>query len=94
MNLKYWNERAKKQGALYCGNVTHTAKEHYEFYERKKEFLKKWIPEHVRVLDFGCGPGNFSELFKKDAYMGVDVVRSAILMALGDGYEYVHIKRF
>ena len=43
--------------------------------------IKKLLKDKEKVLDFGCGNGRFSEIFKKTQYIGVDISSKLIDMA-------------
>jgi len=73
-SLVYWQNRYKKYGSFYVGDKRHNVTEHYLFYEDKKNYIKKFIPEYSKVLDFGCGVGMFADLFDNTKYIGVDIV--------------------
>jgi SAM-dependent methyltransferase len=39
----------------------------------EKSIIQEHIPKNANVLDFGCGTGQYSELFEDNKYAGVDV---------------------
>tara|TARA_Y100000590_G_C15577672_1_gene961097 strand:- start:169 stop:798 length:630 start_codon:yes stop_codon:yes gene_type:complete len=59
-----------------------------------KEFIKNNIIHKSFTLDFGCGTGNFSNLFNNKRYLGVDINSSFINYAnkKNKEYEYCNVK--
>ena len=53
-----------------------------------KEYIKENINLNHKILDFGCGTGNFSNLFKKDKYLGIDINKNFISYAKQKNPEY------
>lgn len=52
-------------------------------FKKQKEIIKKYfkLMENDLVLDLGCGPGEFSPLFEKKNYIGIDVNKKDIVYA-------------
>lgn len=42
-------------------------------FKTEKAIIRERIPKNASVLDFGCGTGQYSELFESSKYVGVDV---------------------
>lgn len=77
--LSYWLNRYKKQGYDHYGATWNIADGVYnKKVKERKKFFKEWTKgkEFENVLDFGCGNGYMSGLFK--FYLGIDVVPDLI----------------
>lgn len=64
--LRYWEERAARHGARSVVHIGHSEDELAAVTETQKEILLPLFHERLRgdeqqVLDFGCGPGRFTE---------------------------------
>ena len=42
-------------------------------FKTEKRIIRESIPRNAGVLDFGCGTGQYSELFEDDKYVGIDM---------------------
>ena len=68
--LDYWNKRVKKYDKEAVG---------YRPYEKNK-FLVQYVNPNYKTLDYGCGIGATSSIFKSD-YLGVDIIERLIIVA-------------
>ena len=52
-------------------------------FKKQKEIIKKYfnLTENNLVLDLGCGSGEFSTLFEKENYIGIDINKKDIAYA-------------
>ena len=68
--IEYWNERAKNYGVRSVIHLGHSEEELEKITQFQKDFLLPKLKEVLTgneniVLDFGCGPGRFSEALAK-----------------------------
>lgn len=53
-----------------------------------KKYIKENINPNHNVLDYGCGTGNFSGIFEKEKYLGIDINKNFISYAKLKYSEY------
>lgn len=81
--IEYWEQRAEKLGAFSVINIQHDINDYNKVLEMQKEKIFPHFKSQLKgdekiVLDFGCGPGRFTEdlgnLINGKA-IGVDVIK-------------------
>lgn len=80
--LKYYQENAQE---FYDSTVNADLSEHYE------RFLK-YIPEHGKILDFGCGSGRDSRAFLQKGYFVEAIDGSSELCKLASEHCGIQVK--
>lgn len=75
----YWNTRYAEHGARAHGHIGRTAAEINILREKRRAFVLPLVPRDLVTLEFGCGPGDWSEFFI--GYLGVDFCQKAIELA-------------
>jgi len=55
------------------------------------DFFSRWIPEDARVLDFGCGFGEFINAVRARRRIGVDL-RESVRERLAEGVEFARVE--
>lgn len=90
-NVKqYWRERyriQKEKTAGYSGSLEGYG-ERVKWVENE---LRKLNLLNLRVLDYGCGTGMYSQLFDKNKYLGIDIT-VGLLFHTPEGYDYTCIQ--
>lgn len=80
-NVKeYWDKRSSIQKELtvgFSGNQNMSLQNNE--YDEKTEFVKQYIDNNLKTLDYGCGIGRWSNLFKN--YLGVDITKNLLEIA-------------
>jgi SAM-dependent methyltransferase len=74
----YWEQRALRQGELVVGYGGHKKiQEQDQEYKVKIDFVKPILNPNLQTLDYGCGIGRWSSLFRKQ-YLGVDITERVL----------------
>jgi 2-polyprenyl-3-methyl-5-hydroxy-6-metoxy-1,4-benzoquinol methylase len=86
---KLWSDRARTFGARCVINLTYRPEEYEEITKRQREFLFPLLQRELTgtekmLLDFGCGPGRFSQDLADTTgcrVFGIDVCPELIALA-------------
>jgi len=47
-------------------------------FRAEKKAIKSYVDINKKTLDYGCGTGNFSIIFNKKKYLGIDIDNESI----------------
>jgi len=86
--IKYWNLRALQQGKLTVGFAGTPIAEQDKRYKIRSEFIMSHVDTDLATLDYGCGVGRYSKFFDKDRYLGVDITKQLLDIAIEENPEY------
>lgn len=75
--LDYWAKRYERHHERVPG--TSNKKNQNEEYSKKIRFISERIPRNLKTLDYGCGIGWYSSLFRD--YLGYDPIDRAVELA-------------
>lgn len=87
---EHWNNRCKKYGYDAVGVIGTKGGVQEEQYRKTIDFLMGKIPTDKKVLDYGCGVGKLSHLFKAALYIGVDISEEMLSIAKQKNPEYTY----
>jgi SAM-dependent methyltransferase len=90
---EYWDKRSSLQGdrTVGFGNQPITVQD--ENYRQRYEFVVPCLDNNRMTLDFGCGIGRYTDFFKPEKYIGVDVCLNLLERAQENNtdYKFVYI---
>jgi len=90
--LENWNERARRYGYDAVGVIGTRDEVQEEQYRKTKRFLNRKIPKNNTILDYGCGVGRLSVLFKPKNYTGMDISPEMLKIAREKHPDYTFIQ--
>jgi len=78
--IPYWSERAHRLKATAVGYGDKALSEQDKHYQITTDFIKANIDVNLNTIDYGCGIGRYSPIFK-GKYVGVDVSEELLQIA-------------
>jgi len=89
--IEYWKNRASLQGKQTVGFGNEPLQQQDEQYKIRFDFIIPRIDTTLITLDYGCGVGRYSKFFDINKYLGVDVTKDLLDIAIMEniGYKYI-----
>ena len=93
--IEYWKNRASQQGKKTVGFSNQPLQQQDEQYKTRFDFIIPRIDTTLKTLDYGCGVGRYTKFFNIDNYVGVDVTKELLDIAIAEngGYKYVQLTK-
>ena len=89
--IQYWNYRVAQQGKGTVGFNNIPIADQDKNYDIRSGFIMSHVDADLFTLDYGCGVGRYSQFFDKDKYLGVDITKQLLDIAIDEnaGYDYI-----
>lgn len=85
---KYWDNRSSQQGKNTVGFGNKPLTEQDKNYQIRYSFILPYLDTTLKTIDFGCGVGRYSGFFEPDKYLGVDITKNLLDIAVHENSKH------
>lgn len=85
--ISYWEKKTSEQKKNAVGFANELVKQDKN-YQIRFDFIIPKIDTTLKTLDYGCGIGRYANFFNPDKYIGIDITKELLHIAICDNPEY------